>query len=78
MSWTYGNKCPVTDEECQEALPRQGDYRELICPTCGRFRISGTSFETIKKYSPDEKVAFLHKAMADAQDGTIPYIIDVV
>lgn len=73
MNWSV-DKCPVTQETAQEALPRMGDYSEHICPTCGRFRISGSSREAIRHYRLNERVAFLDEAKRRAAKGEIPFI----
>lgn len=72
MDWS-NDTCPITNEPVREALPRMGDYAEFICPTCGRFRISGTSMETIRTYDPNRRLEFLEQARVSAAGG-IPFI----
>jgi hypothetical protein len=76
MDWS-NDDCPVSNEPAREALPRIGDFAEMICPTCGRFRISRSSLETIRHYEADDRLAFLEKAKREAQGGAIPFIMGV-
>lgn len=73
MNWTNDN-CPVSNEPAQEALPRMGDFAEIICPSCGRFRISGTALEMIRNRDPDGRERALAEAKRRAPEGEIPLI----
>ena len=71
------DKCPISGDPV-ETLPTTGDYIELDCPTCGRFRISGSALEAMTELSRQEKEAFLSKAKSDAQGGDgIPFFRDI-
>lgn len=69
--------CPISGDPV-DSLPTTGDYIEFDCPTCGRFRISGSALESMTELSRQEKEALLSKAKRDAQGGDgIPFIRDV-
>ena len=71
------NICPISGDPAQ-SLPTTGDYIELDCPTCGRFRISGSALKSMTELSRQEKEALLSKAKRDAQGGDgNPFIRDI-
>jgi hypothetical protein len=74
MDWSNDN-CPVSNEHVREALPRNADFAEFICETCGRFRITGSAMAEIRHKDRPEREALLAKAKARAEkDGSIPMI----
>ena len=38
--------CPISNDHTDEPLTN-GDYRDINCPTCGQFKISGTLIATL-------------------------------
>jgi len=62
MNWTLNNKCPVCDESTKEALPKLGDTTEVICDTCGRYRITDSAKEEFRHKEQDERHAILERA----------------
>lgn len=69
--------CPISGDPV-ESLPKTGDYIEFDCPTCGRFRISGSALEAMSELSRQEKETYLSKAKGNAQGGDgIPIIRDI-
>lgn len=68
MNWTNDN-CPVCDKPAKEALPRMGDFAEIICDDCGRYRITGTALETIRASNVPNRQAILDRAKAIAAEG---------
>lgn len=76
MRW--GNySCPVCNEVAKEALPRLGDFVEIVCEThCGRYRITGTAMGTIRYQEPKVRRALLEsaKAVASADNREVPII----
>jgi predicted RNA-binding Zn-ribbon protein involved in translation (DUF1610 family) len=76
MLKTYYN-CPISDKPVHEVLPRDGDFVEFFCPTCGQFRISNKSITSMRHRSRGEREAMLTDARRDAQGGDgIPLIRD--
>ncbi|WP_457812052.1 hypothetical protein [Sinorhizobium meliloti] len=73
MKSTNGD-CPVSNEPAQEALPRLGDFVEITCPTCGRFRITRTALEMIRGRDLDGRQFALTQAKRKALEGKIPVI----
>ncbi|TWA35482.1 hypothetical protein [Sinorhizobium medicae] len=71
MNWI---NCPISNEPAQEALPRLGDFAEFTCPTCGRFRITGTALEMIRSRDFDGRQFVLTQAKCKAPEGEIPVI----
>lgn len=64
MDWSNDN-CPVCRGPAREALPRMGDYAEIICDDCGRYRISGSSLESMR-----------HEDDADVRRSALQHSID--
>jgi hypothetical protein len=53
-----------------------GDNVEFNCPSCGRYRISGTAFEVIRSFPEATRNAALERAKKrSAVDGSIPKIL---
>ncbi|WP_234895721.1 hypothetical protein [Sinorhizobium medicae] len=73
MNW-INDDCPVSNEPAQEALSRLGDFAEFTCPTCGRFRITGTALEMIRGLDLDGRQFALTQAKSKAPEGKIPVI----
>lgn len=74
MNWTNDN-CPVSDEPAQEMVPRMGDNVEFVCPTCGRFRVTGTAMELIRHSPLHDRSRALRRALKRAErDGGMPKI----
>jgi hypothetical protein len=71
MSWQDKQVCPVCEAPCKEALPTMGDYREMICEECGRYRITRTAEVTFKELGVAERKEKLSAAKT-ASSGTIP------
>ncbi|MGZ2475508.1 hypothetical protein ACVI1N_003799 [Sinorhizobium medicae] len=63
-----------SNKPAQEALPRLGDFVEITCPTCGRFRITGTALEMIRGRDLDGRQFALTQAKRKAPEGKIPVI----
>lgn len=76
MTWT-SDHCPISDEPAQEALPRDGDFAEFNCPTCGRFRIAISSLKKIRNYARDDRTALLYQAVRNAPKDAIPVVRDI-
>jgi CRISPR/Cas system-associated protein Cas10 (large subunit of type III CRISPR-Cas system) len=76
MSWS-DETCPVCRRRAKEALPRTGDYAEMICDDCGQYRINGSQLETIRGAGSEVRLNALVRAKerADRQGGmpTINY-----
>ena len=74
MDWSNDN-CPVCRGSAREALPRMGDFAEIICDSCGRYRISGTAIEVMRHDDDDaRRTRILEQAKLDANDGAIPFV----
>jgi hypothetical protein len=76
MSWAKYN-CPVCNEVAKEALPRMGDFVEIVCEAnCGRYRITGTAMGTIRYQEPKVRRSLLEsaKAVASADNREVPII----
>ncbi|CAN7450550.1 hypothetical protein LJR235_002901 [Pararhizobium sp. LjRoot235] len=73
MNWT-NDTCPISLEPAQEELSGIEDVVEFICPTCGRFRITGTALAMILHRDPDTREAALAQAKTKAKEGEIPTI----
>lgn len=74
-----GNReqCPISKEPA-EVLQSTVDYREFNCPSCGRFRISGSALITIRTKSRKEREALLSQARCDVQGGDgLPFIRNI-
>ncbi|GEC42306.1 hypothetical protein EME01_63780 [Sinorhizobium meliloti] len=67
-------RLPRLNEPAQEALPRLGDFAEITCPTCGRFRITRTALEMIRGRDLDGRQFALTQAKRKALEGKIPVI----
>ncbi len=73
MDWS-NDSCPVCRQDAREALPRMGDFAEIICDDCGRYRISGSSLEVMRhEDDADVRKAALRHAVQSA-DGHMPFI----
>lgn len=66
MNWSNDN-CPVSDEPAQETVPRMGDNVEFVCPSCGRFRVTGSAMEVIRHSSPEDRSRALRRAAKRAE-----------
>lgn len=73
MDWS-NDYCPISNEEVKEALPRSADFAEFICPTCGRFRITGTAMKIVRTKELQDRLAVLDEAKRRAPNGIIPLI----
>ncbi|WP_017993928.1 hypothetical protein [Rhizobium leguminosarum] len=62
MTWTNNNTCPVCEGTTKEALPKMGDTTEVICDTCGRYRITDSAKEEFRHKEQDERYAILERA----------------
>ncbi|WP_146097152.1 hypothetical protein [Brucella oryzae] len=73
MDWS-NDSCPVCRQDAREALPRMGDFAEIICDDCGRYRISGSSLEVMRhEDDADIRKSALQHAITDA-GGNMPFI----
>ena len=73
MDWS-NDSCPVCRQDAREALPRMGDFAEIICDDCGRYRISGSSLEVMRhEDDADIRKSALRHAIRDA-GGNMPFI----
>lgn len=76
MDWSNDN-CPVCRNSAREALPRLGDFAEIICDNCGRFRISGSSQQAMLfEDNAQTRRNALEAATRTADDGAIPFIMN--
>ena len=73
MNWS-ADRCPISDEAAEEALPRVGDFVEIICQSCGRFRVSGSAMEALRHLEKQHKLEILNEAKRVTRAGEIPYI----
>lgn len=73
MNW-INETCPICRNQAKEALPRMGDFLELACDECGRFRVSRSSQEELM-HVDDRSIrdAALAKAKKNAGTG-MPFI----
>lgn len=70
-------QCPISKEPV-EVLQTTADYREFSCPSCGRFRISGSALIMIATKSRKEREALLSQARCDVQGGEgLPFIRNI-
>jgi len=76
MNHILRNTCPVC-HGAAKALPSTRDAIEIICGLCGRFRVSGSSQETLKQYTREERDSFLHQAQRRAKPGDLAFIHDI-
>jgi len=76
MNHTVSNTCPVCHGYAK-ALPPTGGAIEIMCGLCGRFRVSGSSQESLKKYTREERDSFLHQAQRRAKPGDLAFIHDI-
>lgn len=75
MDWSNDN-CPVCNGQAKEALPRMGDFAEIICKDCGRYRISGSALEVIRYEPADTRSrALMRAAKRGERDGVMPKIM---
>ena len=65
--------CPITGDE-NSLRVSAGDYREYDCPTCGRFRISGTALALAGANDQDVLRAALDVARHSTPSGQVPMI----
>lgn len=73
MDWSNEN-CPICRGPAREALPRIGDFAEIICDACGRFRISGSSMAVMQhEDDPKKRRAVLERAIQESGD-KMPFI----
>ena len=68
-----GQSCPISADR-DVLQPSIGDYVEYNCPTCGRFRISGTAFELVSEHDPETLKTALNVAKLSADPGQVPMI----
>lgn len=75
MDWSNDN-CPVCRQQAREALPRMGDFAEIICEDCGRYRISGSSLKAMRhEDDPAVRMAALGEAKRVGRAaGAMPFI----
>jgi predicted RNA-binding Zn-ribbon protein involved in translation (DUF1610 family) len=69
-----GMECFICGTESAQVLP-SGDYKQLVCPECGEYKISDTAIQTMKNnnYRFDVDLARRWLAM-QLGSGTIPLI----
>jgi len=79
MDWSNDN-CPVCDNAAKEALPRMGDFAEIICDDCGRYRVTGSALEVIRFASHEDRTRALRRAKkhADREGGMAKITYDDV
>jgi Zn ribbon nucleic-acid-binding protein len=73
MNWTPDYTCPICELQATQQLPRMGDFDEVNCPHCGRYRINDTAKEMAKSRTPEERQRALENAQS-AAIGKIPVI----
>lgn len=73
MNWT-NDTCPISIEPAQEDVSGIEDVVEFVCPTCGRFRITGTALAMILHRDSDAREFALAQAKMRAEAGEIPTI----
>jgi hypothetical protein len=71
------DRCPVSNEAVQQAPPRVGDFAEIICPTCGRFRVSQSSLHQLAQMPTELSLNALSKAKkrAEIEGHEVPHIM---
>lgn len=74
MGWQFEGKCAVTGERVEEALPRMGDFVELISPSLGRYRITGSAAEKFDELTPEQRMSAFNRAKESAEPGMMPQI----
>ncbi|WP_152045489.1 hypothetical protein [Aureimonas psammosilenae] len=74
MSWQNEAKCLITGEPAQQALPRMGDYDEIISPSLGRYRVARSAIPQLQKLSQENRMRALDHARRAAVEGNIPMI----
>lgn len=73
MDWS-NDDCPVCRQGAREAVPRMGDFAEIICQECGRFRISRSSLEVMRhEDNPETRKEALLAAKKNAGEA-MPFI----
>jgi hypothetical protein len=71
---TETRPCPVCGRR-SEHEQTTGDFTEIDCPDCGRFRISGTALQIFRDFEDqDEKRAALEAAKRETAPGELPFI----
>jgi DNA-directed RNA polymerase subunit RPC12/RpoP len=69
-----GMECFICSAESSE-VPSTGDYKQLACPECGEYRLSGTAFALFKEQNWKFNVEETRRWLASQRSGgTIPLI----
>jgi len=68
------NMCPISQEPIEKEIPGTADVVEIICPTCGRFRITGSAIIGLKVHRLEVRAEILERAKEAAREGEIPQI----
>ncbi|WP_448090735.1 hypothetical protein [Pseudomonas azerbaijanoccidentalis] len=67
-------ECFICSTESNE-VPSAGDYKQLACPVCGEYRISGTAISLFNEKNWKFNVEEARRWLASQQGGgTIPLI----
>lgn len=74
MTWQNEAVCLISGERAEEALPREGDFQEIISPTYGRYRVANSVIPELAELDQMERIRILSHARAAAKGGDIPII----
>jgi len=67
-------ECFICSTESNE-VPSAGDYKQLACPKCGEYRLSGTAIALFKENNWKFNIEETRRWLASQQGGgTIPLI----
>jgi DNA-directed RNA polymerase subunit RPC12/RpoP len=67
-------KCFICAAESNE-VPSSGDYKQIACPECGEYKISGTAIALFKEHNWKFNIEEARRWIASHQgSGTIPMI----
>jgi hypothetical protein len=74
MTWQNDTRCLISGDKAQEALPREGDFHEIISQSHGRYRVSHSAVLGLAALDQDSRVRALARARAVTKQGDIPLI----
>ena len=67
-------RCPICDGPAQALLAPLGEWRRVICPSCGHFKLSATAEVHLLGATHESKRAALEDAQRQARPGHLAYI----
>ncbi|MFJ7312897.1 hypothetical protein ACIQVE_09025 [Pseudomonas sp. NPDC098747] len=69
-----GMECFICGTESSE-VPSAGDYKQLACPECGEYKLSGTAIALFKEHNWKFNIEFTRLWLeTQRKGGTIPLI----